>query len=209
MQFSVEPHWNVVADDAAHRRWADASGDSLSAHFLASAPDIGASLEDLPALRRIHRTALAGVGAGLVELDVVDAQGLSAIRTIAKLPQKPRGMIYLGSLTVPFRDLSFVIKVQCFERGVTGMRDAMVFAMLAPPLCADGKPKGWAADPYDPDHRGPAMRNQADDERWDPKFPEHPLSRVRRALAHGLATLRWSDEVVSLPKFIGPGTAGA
>jgi hypothetical protein len=40
---------------------------------------------------------------------------------------KQTGVTYLGSLTIPFRDFSFVIKVQCWEEGITGLREALLF----------------------------------------------------------------------------------
>jgi hypothetical protein len=35
-------------------------------------------------------------------------------------------MTYVGSLTIPFLDFSFVIKVQCEEKGATGIREAVL-----------------------------------------------------------------------------------
>ncbi len=44
----------------------------------------------------------------------------------------------------------------------------------------------WARDPYDHDYDGvdrSVLRFLSDDECYDERFPEHPLSRARRVLA--------------------------
>ena len=43
----------------------------------------------------------------------------------------------------------------------------------------------WAQDPYEPAYAAvdrTALRCLADDERYDQRFPDHPLSKVRRML---------------------------
>ena len=44
----------------------------------------------------------------------------------------------------------------------------------------------WAQDPYEPSYRGVdqrVLRFMSDDEAYDDRFPDHPLSKVRRVLA--------------------------
>jgi hypothetical protein len=55
---------------------------------------------------------------------------------------------------------------------------------------------GWAEDPYQPSFKGPALRNKSEDEKYDAKFPDHPLSRCRKTLANVIATIK-IDEAVS------------
>ena len=52
--------------------------------------------------------------------------GCRAVWLIVKAPQKPHGMTYIGSLTFPFRNFSFVLKAVCVEHGTPGMREAVV-----------------------------------------------------------------------------------
>jgi len=37
----------------------------------------------------------------------------SAFWMVLKIPRQPHGITYLGSLTIPFAEFSFVIKMQC------------------------------------------------------------------------------------------------
>ncbi len=44
-----------------------------------------------------------------------------SIWTIVKIPAGTRWDTYIGSITLPFRDFSYVLKTQCEEHGVTGV----------------------------------------------------------------------------------------
>ena len=60
---------------------------------------------------------------------------------------------------------------------------------------------GWAQDPYDASYRTGLQRNQADDERWDAHFPDHPLSRCRAMMRTLAATTRLDASVLRAPRF--------
>ena len=74
-------------------------------------------------------------------------------RTIFKFPMSPSGIAYIGSVTLPFRDYSYVIKIQAAEVGVTGMRETIVADKLIREkkiTIDDNGYEGWVRDPYDP-----------------------------------------------------------
>lgn len=195
--------WTAARDDADVKAWRRETGDVLSAHFFDLAPDISAPLEDLDGIRAMYREMLTASGAALVSADVLDAAGVSAVQLVCKAPQKPSGMTYIGSLTLPFAAFSFVLKVQSFEVGMTGLRDTIVFARSGIAI-EGGTAPGWAQDPYDPSYRAPLLRNLADDERWDEQFPDHPLSRARKIIRHLVETARLDERVLQAPRFTGP-----
>ena len=98
--------------------------------------------------------------------------------------------MYIGSLTIPFRDFSFVIKIQCQEQGVTGMREALLVAEAlrnGTGRIEDGRfvPVGWSVD----------------DEQFDDKVPQHPLSRARRELRHIASTVQIEPRVKGDARF--------
>lgn len=198
------PGWS----DAIRTWQADGGATIVSLNYFPLPPDIAVSLGRLDELRRSYRDGL-GNGRGLVELDVREVFDLRAVWLIFKVRQNPTGMTYVESLTLPFQEFSYVLKVDCAETGTTGVRDAVVFAMEQ----QSGRvkfnspaefPLGWTQDPYDPSFRSPVMRNLSDDERYDERFPDHPLSRARRLLTSMLSTLEVSDEVRTALKFSGP-----
>ena len=180
----------------------------LSLEFFSMPPDIPVPIADINGIRFIYRTLANQSGAGLLAAEVVDVQGMSCVETIFKLPQENRGMVYIGSITVPFEQLSYVVKIQSVERGVTGIREAVILDRLMGEgfqfEIVDQKMMGWAADPYDPTGDYPLAPNLAESEKYDAEFPDHALTKVRRTLGQIKETLQFSDELRNCPKFTKP-----
>lgn len=189
------------------RVWRTSAGDGLGLFHYPLAPDIGARLDDLAALRSFYRTAVEQAGMGVLEIETLLLDGCRAVRTLFKAPQEPSGRLYIGSLTLPFRDFSYVLKVQCPEVGTTGLRDSVVFAKMTAAgevsVSPEGGAVGWLTDPYTPGRMGPMTRNQSELERFDAMFPAHPLARARATLAHLTATVRVDERVRRAPPFVG------
>jgi hypothetical protein len=57
--------------------------------------------------------------------------------------------------------------------------------------------KGWFLDPYDSTHDEDALNSLSDEVRLDPTFPEHPLSKIRAALAIVCASLELHQSSVA------------
>lgn len=109
------------------------------------------------------------------------------------MPQPQSGLTYVASITIPSREFSFVLKVQCEERGATGIREAVLVDRLlgtgATPEVSDGRMRAPGFDP--------------DNECFDAEFPMHPLSRARRAIQHVANTARVDGAIKTLPFFAG------
>ncbi len=198
--------WNVLEATAHMRSWRRDPGDLLTLHHFKTRPDIGARLGDVAAVRAFFRTMVLKNGGGIVSVDVLDLAGLPGVRAIIKVPQKPAGTTYLASLTIPRRDFSFVVKVQCEELSDVGARERAIYGrFLVGPSFDPARPLvGWEVDPYDPTRRDKIMRNESEDERYDAQFPEHPLSRARGYLSVIEPSLRVGEEVGHAPGFFGP-----
>jgi len=118
-------------------------------------------------------------------------------------------MTYLGSLTLPFRDFSFVLKIQCEERGVTGMREAVLLDETLGSgevhLEFDGEDiAGWMKVPCDVTRTSGLARSLADDDEHDRRFPDHPLSRARRFLSASEANISVSGAIRNASPFLYP-----
>lgn len=175
-------------------------------HFFDKTPDIPANLSDISALRDNFRDGISSVGGGLIKAETVLIDDVLCIEAVFKTPQKPHGMTYFAALTIPFAKHSFVIKMTAHEFGITGMRDSLVFEQLRASNQIQVKansefPKGWMQDPYKPEWQAPCLRNKADDEIYDEKFPDHPLSRLRKEIEHIKGTLKLSEELKASAKF--------
>ena len=156
----------------------------------------------MPRIRQIYRETLGEHG-GIVSVEPVTISSIKSIETIFKLQQKPTGMTYIASLTIPLRDFSFVVKFQCPEVGITGIRDAAIFLKLKPGLkCGpNGAPHGWFKDPYAARYDSQARYNLSDAAQYDADFPDHPLSRARRHLGSLKTCLHVEKALADLPQF--------
>jgi hypothetical protein len=196
-------------DEDGVRIWHTAAGDGIGLYYFPIPPDIPADLASLEDVRSGYRKLMASQGNAIIEVETPMVDGCPAVRTIIKVPQQPHGMIYLGSVTLPFRDFSYVIKVQCEEFGTTGLRDSEVLDELfgTGEVTLDinggeGRLKGWMQDPYDASIVSTFARNRGEAQEYDARFPEHPLSRLRPTLNHIQDTLHVGDEVSREPRFV-------
>lgn len=205
--FSTEG-WTLAEESDSTRKWRDAPGDVLSFHYFDKQPNVPAALSDIAAIRNACRADIAHEGGGLVEVELDQLGGTASLRTILKFLQKPHGMTYVGAWTIPRRTFSFVIKICCAERGVTGLRDAFVSDRLlagrTSPIDPAELMSEWATDPYDRHVRSPVCRNRSDDVEWDAAFPNHPLSRVRSCLQAIKETITLDESVSRSAPFEGP-----
>jgi len=186
--------------------WLTPKGDMLGLFHFAVHPDIETDLENVDGVRAFYARSAHNAGLGVVETEVVTIDGCAAVRTIFKLAQGQAGRTYLGALTFPFRDFSYVFKVQSPELGITGIRESAVLATLmstgTPVLDTNtGQLRGWLDAPYDSSEAGPMTRNLSERPEYDAQFPEHPLSRARWVLDHLQRTVVVDNDVKRQPKY--------
>lgn len=186
--------------------WLTSKGDSLGLFHFAKPPDIEADLSDQKSLRAFYRRVSRQAGLGILEIEGCIVDGCSAVRTLVKVAQAPMGRTYVGALTFPFRDFSYVFKVQSPEGGIVGLRDSVVLetVMGAGESTIDAKTgqlRGWLVDPYDSNEAGPMTRNISELPEYDSQFPDHPLSRARWVLNHLQRTITIDDAIKRKPKF--------
>jgi hypothetical protein len=192
--------FTLQGDRDGVRIWHSATGDLVGLFYFPMPPNIEADIQSITAVRDFCRTLAMRSGAAIIEVDTPEVDGWLALRQIIKVPQQPRGMTYLGSITLPFRDFSYVIKIQCEEHEMTGIRDTVIFnqKMATGEVTLDDETqavRGWMRDPYDQSIVDGLMRNLSEAEEYDELFPDHPLSRSRLLLKHVQATLRIAEEV--------------
>ena len=169
------------------RVWYTPDGDSIGLYYIGIPPDLPREQPTVEAFCEQYKILVQG---NVVETGIEKVADLSVIRIIGKAPQTPTGMTYVGSYTVPFRDFSYVVKIQCEERGVTGIREAVLFD------------KGLASGELKLDESGAVSGNFApEDAIHDEAFPGHPLSRCRKGLRTIASSLHLPEKVRSLPKF--------
>jgi len=186
--------------------WLTPQGDNLRLFHFPIPPDIEADLHDVGSVRACYRRVAREDGFGVVEVDTGVVNDCSVVRTIFKVAQGRTGRTYLGALTFPFRDFSYVFKVESQELGMTGLREAVVLAMLIDigEVSIDtgsNQLTGWRDDPYDSNEAGPLTRNVSERPEYDSRFPNHPLSRARRVLDHLQSTVTVDNSIKQRPTF--------
>ncbi|MFD0202423.1 MULTISPECIES: hypothetical protein [Saccharothrix] len=172
-----------------------ANGDQVSLTYFDLVPDLPASLDDLPKLRHDLAVTAGQVGC-LIEAHHVRLGDVPALFQVVKvpLPDQPSGQAFIGSFTVPKAKSSAVLKLQAVERGMTGMREAVLVARLGF--------EGWVMPhPYAPEVEGRLPFHKGDDPRYDAQFADHPLSRVRAWAHHTIRTARVDPRFAALPPF--------
>lgn len=124
----------------------------------------------------------------LLDFDFKKIQGIEALvgtfKYRAPMP-KSMAMYYVGIVWLPFRDFCFQVNFESLERGTTGMREASVM-MLEPvaPSPVQQQPVAMNSmeDMFEHIRNQPLRRIPSDEAKWDQKFPDHPLSKVRAML---------------------------
>jgi len=190
------------------RVWQAPSGDGVGIYFFPIPPDILADINSPEFLSVFYGKMIAeaknitGISIGSMEID-----GCKFVKMIIKVPQQPFGMSYIGSLTLPFKNFSFVVKMQCAERGTTGMRESFVVDELIKKgeikIDKSGKFEGWEK----PSVSSPLevwKINRAEAVEYDEQFPNHPLSILRRTLSQIEKSIKVSEDVKREPKFSFP-----
>jgi hypothetical protein len=177
------PGWREEAAEPDMRVWRDAAGSVLS---LTAVGDLSAFSSDLDQVRASSRRLAESRGAGLVEATTGDCASGSYGLTIYKRSQGT-GFIFTGMLWMRVGSYWLVWTTVDGERGMTGVREAVVAARLAEAgeLTIEQFETSWAADPYEPSYSGverKVLRYVSDADVYDELFPDHPLSRVRRVL---------------------------
>ncbi len=127
----------------------------------------------------IHRAL--GDDQGLIDVSsgVTDG-GHKYIYSIVKSARQPYGVQY--TLTLHLERPDHVLNVTGFfdESGMTGMRDAIIYEMMT----REGKTDSWSRDPYDPEYKNGLLMNLSEMPKYDPLFPDHPLSTLRGFLKY-------------------------
>lgn len=171
--------------------WLDASGArQLSVDLVNGSLGLPAPI-DIHAVRTSCRKIAESNGGAIVSVDAVSVAQRPATQLIYKREDLP-AYSYTGMLYLQLDDLGYVIAIAAEEQGTTGVREAVVTASLFEEgkLTLETYESGWFRDPYDSGYRGPILRSLSDDESYDPSFPDHPLSKIRRTLADLRTSIR-------------------
>lgn len=148
------PGWTEKTPSGEMRIWRHSDGDVLSLAAVAGSLDLP-SFDDIQGLQRRCRAAAENAGAGLIEARTSSGNLGAAVEYIYKRLEIP-AYHFTCMMLIPCREASLVWTVVCSERGLTGVREAVVATELLQTgrLTIEGYERSWARDPYDSNYRG-------------------------------------------------------
>jgi hypothetical protein len=106
---------NLRQSEERKKLWLNGFNDVLELRAFATKPDIPVQLSDRMALLDYYQRAAKSQNAEVLDLAVQPVAGIRAIVLTMCAPAKPKGYTYVSSLALPFRDGSFVLKIQALE----------------------------------------------------------------------------------------------
>lgn len=196
--------WQLGLNNPGMKQWISPDQTmAISINFFKTQPDIP-SLDNIEKIRDYYREQLKASIGGLIEVEKISINGLDLVRNIFKIQQEPAGMTYLASLTVPFQDFCYVIKVQAPELGTTGIRDTAIINRLmqrGEVKLGENGYKNWYADPYKKELNEGVLMNKAESRIYDAEFPEHPLTKARILLTKIENNITFDEALLQIEKF--------
>ncbi|MBO6185114.1 MAG: hypothetical protein J6O88_10600 [Chryseobacterium sp.] len=196
--------WNKVEENDSRIVWVNPEENALiSLNFFNLQPDIP-TVKNLDFLKDFYRNSISEANGGIVEVSLLEVNNIPSVKTIFKIPQPESGMTYIASVTIPFENCSFVIKIQAAEVGTTGIRDTVVLnemLMNGEVTVGEDHLENWFEDPYNPNFKKGTLMNKSEQEKYDSKFPDHPLSVARKAITDAIRQTVFKPEMDKLTCF--------
>jgi len=188
--------YRFKGEENGQRIWYTPDGDGVGVLFFEVPPGLPRQTKTTADLQEFYRKSIGNELVKMVEFRLLEVAKVACVWMVLGIPQPSCAVTYVGTLTIPFAKFSFVIKMQCEERGTTGVREAVLLdkALRTGSVTVEegGKLKGdlnW------------------DDVRHDNQFPNHPLSRLRREFAPIIASLQIQEATQQEKRFGLPSTA--
>eukprot|EP01084_Bolivina_argentea_P017317 32346_1 len=150
----------------------------LSISFFPMPPDC-CKPADTEANRSKVRKSLAhpDLNGGIILLETIVIDGIPCIEQIVKISERPHGIRYTWAIIIPFKDRSYVVKVQIFSNDMN-IREYTIIPLWRKNNNKDDL-EGWCEDPYDPSFKGGCLMNGSEKEKYDAHTTWHALSILR------------------------------
>jgi hypothetical protein len=191
LQFDTS-RYHYFGEENGQRTWGTPDGVSIGLHFFDLPPNLPKHTRTSAELQEFYQKQIGNNGVAIVEFRIRPMADVPCIWMILRIPRESHGMIYIGSITVPFAEFSFVIKGQCEEQGITGIRET---ALL---LTAQKEGKITLGE------NGIVGEWNPDDECYDEQFPQHPVSLLRAEFRDIASTLKIQEAIKRERRFALP-----
>jgi hypothetical protein len=195
--------------DDNRRGWMNSASVAHLLRFQPGPPDWPFDLLDPEGAANFYRAQCADNSGAMLSMDTATLDGCEALHGLFKYrapAAQSLAMYYVGILWIPFRRGRFQVNVEAMEIGETGMREAAVALLEGdawPKPPADMPPirVKSAEEMFARMRSSPVRQLPSDDEKYDPSFPDHPLSKVRARLSGVMATLKLDASARAMKPF--------
>jgi hypothetical protein len=194
-------------DSPEVKAWMHADGIAHLLTFQQGPIDWPFDLTMLDEASHFYADQCASVGGAMISMDIFTADKVEVLRGLFKYrsPENPLAIYFVGILWVPFSNFRYQLNIEAVEQGMTGYREAVVFAMDpnawdehgtwrsfdVPTEAEEAEPVvvATAEDMFDRMKKTPLRALPSDDEQYDEQFESHPLSLVRSRMNRVSETL--------------------
>ncbi len=196
--------WIIEQNNRKIKQWINPEQTiALSVNYFDTNPDLP-SITKIDVIRDFYRDQISKYNGGLIQVDVIELENYEAIKTIFKIPQEPSGMVYLASLTIPFQNCSYVIKIQAPEIEMIGERDSIIATRLVKEkkiFVGGNGYENWLSDPYDNAFDKGTLMNKSEEVIYDIDFENHPLTQARKLISQIEEEIEFKPKLEKLNKF--------
>ena len=120
---------------------------------------------------------------GIIKVERTKTSGGNEfIYSIIKTHMKEYGVQYFLRLQMLIGNKFYEINAFFGEEGVTGKRDAAIFAQYMENKKDKTSSDGWTCDPYDSTFQKGLLMNLSEEQFYDRYFPNHPLTKCRELI---------------------------
>lgn len=194
-------NWRMKEQSDQKIVWFNAVPDLLILEFSPHPVNLPTDLRDMAGMREFVEAMVQQNAGAVVSVECVTCDELDAVKSISKYRQtasskrSPLGTVYLGLYIFPLAEFHYRIKVQCYEYGTTGLREAAIAIQQPRPAGTEYKVISSMQELLANSGQQQVEITLADDEKYDMSFPDHPLSRLRRYLKHIEETLTVDENI--------------
>ena len=185
------------------RRWSNGR-DTLEARYFPISPNIPTPLSRPDLMWKLRRLEGLFQQVAPVEIKTGVLDGNEYVSEIVKVSMNGR-LASRGSLIIPKASFSLMFSVMAECDAADSERELHVAEVTLRDVSnVDERELVWFRDPFSFPVVSPVGRTCADDEMWDARYPEHPLSRIRRIFRDLVARCTVSADVSQATPFGGP-----
>ena len=178
---------------------------------LSGQPTLPYDLSQPELFRTDVSESLTKAGQCLIDFDLIEVQGVQGYKCVFKYyateAEDDLRKSYYGTLCFPLSTHKVLISTLSNEEGTSGVRESTVTMMLIAERelklpTADAPPAKRVAEDGETLvkmlKKQPLQVAPSDAPDYDDTFPDHPLTRVRRTLAHIQATLSFDETLKAM-----------